>query len=251
MTAEPEGTGDHRSRRVPAQGTIAFFFAMPIEAKPLVRALRLQRGPIGEGSGWIGWLGGRRVLAIVAGMGTELAGAATRRLLEAEAVSLVVVVGISGGLDDETPIGTVVRPEVVIDSASGTRFAPYPLGGARRGALWTTDVITPSGQLPGLREQGVVALDMETAAVAAACDEHGVAWTVIRSLSDRPSDHVDDEVFAMSNQDGTPNLGRVVRYVARHPGRVPALARMGRGVRVATERATDAAVSACAGLDEP
>jgi hypothetical protein len=74
---------------------------------------------------------------------------------------------------------------------------------------------------------------------------------VVRALSDRPADHIDDEVFAMSNQDGTPNPGRVLRYVVRHPGRVPALARMGRGVRVATERATAAALADCAVLDEP
>lgn len=232
-------------------GTIAFFCAMPAEVKPLVRMLRLERGPIGASRGWVGWLGGRRVLAVVSGMGTELADAATRRLLDAEAVALLVVVGISGGVDDETPIGTVIRPEVVIDSASGREVRPLTLGGAAHGALWTTDVLTPAEQLVDLRARGVVALDMETAAVGAACEERGVAWTAVRALSDRPADQVDDEVFSLSNRDGTPNLGRVVRYVARHPGRVPALARMGRNLKSATERAADAAVSACAGLSEP
>ena len=232
-------------------GTIAFFCAMPAEVKPLVRTLRLERGPIGAGQGWVGRLGGRRVLAVVSGMGTELAGATTRRLLDAEEVSLVVVVGISGGVDDVTPIGTVIRPEVVIDEATGREVHPLALGGAPRGALWTTDVLTPAEELVALRARGVVALDMETAAVGAVCEERGVAWTALRALSDRPGDQVDDEVFALSNRDGTPNLGRVVRYVARHPGRVPALARLGRNLKVATERAADAAVSACAGLDEP
>lgn len=245
-------TGPSADRRRPApEGTIAFFFAMPMEAKPLVRALRLQRAPIGADRGWIGSLGGRRVLAVVSGMGTQLAAAAARRLLDAEEVALVVVVGISGGVSDDVPIGTVIRPDVVIHSASGAEHRPLALGGRRQGVLWTTDVLTPAAELAGLRDRGVVALDMETAAVAAVCEERGVAWTVFRSLSDRPADHVDDEVFAMSNQDGTPNPGRVVRYVLRHPARVPALARLGRGVKVATERATDAAVSACAGLDEP
>lgn len=237
--------------RLAADGTIAFFCAMPVEVEPLVRALRLSRGTIGSDRGWTGTLGRRRVLAIVSGMGTELAAAATRRLLDAEAVALVVVVGISGGVDDDTPIGTVIRPDVVIASATGREHRPLAVGGARRGALWTTDVITPASEVAGLRARGVVGLDMETAAVAAVCEARGVAWTVFRALSDRPADKVDDEVFAMSNQDGTPNLKQVARYVARHPGRVPALARMGRGVTVATGRAADAAVSACAGLSEP
>lgn len=237
--------------QVPVDGATAFCFAMPVEAKPLVRMLRLERATVGGDRGWTGTLGRRRVLAVVSGMGTELAGAATRRLLDAEAVALVVVVGISGGVDDQTPIGTVVRPEVVIDSATGTELRPLALGGPRRGALWTTDRLTPAAELEGLRARGVVALDMETAAVGAVCDERGVAWTSIRALSDRPADEVDEEVFAMSNQDGTPNVGRVLRYVARHPGRVPDLARMGRNVKVASERAVQAAVSVCAGLDEP
>lgn len=238
-------------RGVADDGTIAFFCAMPVEVKPLVRKLRLQRGPIGAGQGWIGWLGSRRVLAVVSGMGTERAGLAIERLLDAEEVALVVVVGISGGVDDETPIGTVVRPEVVIDAATGVEHRPRPLGGVPRGSLWTTDVMTPATEIADLRTRGVVALDMETAAVGAVCAQRGVAWSVIRALSDRPADLVDDEVFAMSNPDGTPNPGRVLRYVARHPARVPALARMGRGVAVATERAAQAAVSACVGLSEP
>ncbi|MEZ5176727.1 MAG: hypothetical protein R2746_00190 [Acidimicrobiales bacterium] len=235
MSADPSTTDGHADADaadpspIPADGTLAFFFAMPIEAKPLVRTLGLQRGPVGAGDGWIGWLGGRRVLAVVSGMGTELAGAAARRLLDAEAVAVVVVVGISGGVDDTTPIGTVIHPEVVIDSATGVERRPLALGGPRAGGLWTTDVITPPAEVAALHRSGIVGLDMETAAVAAACEERGVAWTVVRSLSDGPADHVDDEVFAMSNQDGTPNPGRVLRYVVRHPGRIPALARMGRG----------------------
>lgn len=232
-------------------GTLAFFCAMPIEVKPVVRAMGLQRARIGADPGWVGGLGNRRVVAVVSGMGTELAGAATERLLAAEDVALVVVMGISGGIDDRTPIGTVIRPALVIDGATGTEHRPLGIGGPRRGALWTTDVLTPAAELPGLRARGVVGLDMETAAVASVCEQQGVDWTSFRALSDRPADHIDDEVFAMSNQDGTPNVRQVVRYVSRHPTRVPALARMGRRVQVATERATFAALAACAVLDQP
>jgi hypothetical protein len=72
-----------------------------------------------------------------------------------------------------------------------------------------------------------------------------VPWSVFRAVSDRATDgSVDDEVFRMSNQDGTPNPRAVAAYVARHPGRLPALARMARAATRATERATDAAVAA-------
>ncbi len=109
------------------------------------------------------------------GMGTALAGAGTRRLLDAVAVDRVVVVGITGALENSTPIGTLVLPEVVIDGASGTEHRPTPLGtGSPKGKMLSGDaLLTDPEVLAGLREQGVVSLDMETAAIAAVCEERG------------------------------------------------------------------------------
>ena len=109
--------------------------------------------------------------------------------------------------------------------------------------MWTTDLVTTAPELPALRAHGVTSLDMETAAVAAACEASDVPWTVVRAISDRASDgSVDEEVFHLSRQDGRPDPRAVLRYVARHPGRIPGLARMGRNARSATERAAAAAV---------
>ena len=225
---------------------IAFVCAMPMELRPLTRRLKLRRARLGGGPAREGTLDGRPVVAVVTGMGTALATAGTQRLLDAVTPAVVVVVGIAGAVDDETPIGTVVRPAAVIDHATGREHGHRPLDpGPTRGALWTTDVITPAADLPALRDRGVVALDMETAAVAAACEARDVPWTVVRAISDRATDgSVDDEVFHLSRQDGTPDLAAVVRYVVRHPGRVPGLARMARGAGLATARAATAAVAA-------
>jgi adenosylhomocysteine nucleosidase len=109
------------------------------------------------------------VVAIVTGMGTELAREGTERLLDALPVARVVVVGITGALENETPIGTLIRPEVVVNSATGAEHRPEPFGEqAPHGRMWTTDVlITDPEALADLRDQGVVSLDMETAAEAA------------------------------------------------------------------------------------
>ena len=70
-------------------------------------------------------------------------------------------------------------------------------------------------------------------------------WAVFRAVSDRATDGtVDDEVFHLSRQDGRPDPRAVLRYVARHPGRIPRLARMGRDASLAARRAADAAVAA-------
>ena len=111
--------------------------------------------------------------------------------------------------------------------------------------MWTTDRLTPAHELPALRQRGVVSLDMETAAIASQCEAAGVPWSVFRAISDRASDgSVDEEIFALSHQDGTPDGGAVLRYVVRHPGRIPHLARLGRGSRLATRVAAAAAVRA-------
>jgi adenosylhomocysteine nucleosidase len=229
-------------------GTIAFVCAMPMELRPLAGRLGLRRdGGAGTGATHAGSLDGRPVVAIVTGMGTRLAAEGTARLLESEPLpEQVVVVGITGAVDDETPIGALVVPERVVDGATGREHRHRPPGTTpAHGVLWTTTGMTPPDELPALRARGVVALDMETAAIAAACEERDVPWSVFRCISDRATDgSVDDEVFHLSRPDGTPNLPAAARYVARHPGRVPGLVRLARGARLAADRAAEAAIAA-------
>lgn len=231
-------------------GPVAFVCAMPMELRPLTKRLGLRRATVGGGPARTGTLRGRDVVAVVTGMGTRLAAAGIGRLLDAVSPSQVLVVGITGAVDDETPVGTVVRPARVIDHATGREHEHHALGpGEAHGALWTTDTLTPAAELPALRARGVVALDMETAAIARACEERGVPWAVYRAISDRATDgSVDDEVFGMARQDGRPDPGAVARYLVRHPGRIPGLVRMGRDASLAARRAAEAAIAAVAYL---
>lgn len=222
---------------------IAFVCAMPIEFRPLRRRLRLRR----SGLGYAGRVGDRELIALVTGMGGALARAATVQLLDAVDVEWVIVVGITGAIENETPIGTLVLPELVIDGADGSQHRPTPLPlGNAHGTMWTTDeLILDPAQHADLRARGVISLDMETAAVAEVCEERGVPWSVVRAISDRTSDgSVDAEVFGLSHQDGTVNIAAVARYLVRHPGAVPRLVRLARGSKLATERAADAAIRA-------
>src|ERR1700761_331330 len=112
---------------------------MPMELRPLRRRLRLHK----TGLGYAGRIGDRPVVAVVSGMGTSLARAATVRLLDAVDVDRVIVVGIAGAVENETPIGTLVLPQLVINGADGSEHRPTPLGVGPRnmtgGTLWTSD----------------------------------------------------------------------------------------------------------------
>jgi adenosylhomocysteine nucleosidase len=230
-------------------GPIAFVCAMPMELSPLVKKLSLSKTEVSDFTVHRGTLDGREVVAIVTGMGTKLATEATERLLDAMPVARIVVVGITGAVENETPIGTLILPEVVVNSTTRVEYRPDPLGaGAPHGKMWTGDVLlTDPDVIADLRAKGVVSLDMETAAIAASCERRGIPWSVFRVISDRATDgSIDEEVFRLSNQDGTPNGRAVAAYFAKHPGRIPKMVRLAKGAKLATNAAADAAISACA-----
>jgi len=221
---------------------IAFVCAMPMELRPLRRRLRLRK----SGAGYVGKIGDRAVTAMVTGIGTALAGSATARLLDAVDVDWVVVVGITGAIDD-TPIGALVLPEQVVNGADGSVYRPTPLRvGNAHGTMWTTDeLLTDRAIHADLRSRGVVSLDMETAAIAKVCDQRGVAWSVVRAISDRAGDgSVDAEIAGLTHSDGTANRAAVARYLVRHRNALPRLARLAKGSNLAAEQAANAAITA-------
>lgn len=232
-------------------GRVAFVCAMPMELVPLARDLQLTETEVGGVAVHAGSLGDREVVAIVTGMGTVLARVGMERLLDAVPVEHVFVVGITGALENDTPIGTLILPELVVDRATGREHRPTRLGDAEhQGRMWTTDELTTDlDELAELRARGVVSLDMETAAIAHVCEARGVAWSVFRAISDRAGDGtVDVEVFKMSNQDGTPNHEAIAAYFEKYPERIPQLAQMAEDSTLATERAAEAAIRACTDL---
>jgi hypothetical protein len=119
--------------------------------------------------------------------------------------------------------------------------------GEPHGKMWTGDVLhTDLDVIADLRAKGVVSLDMETAAIAESCERRRIPWSVFRVISDRATDgSVDEEVFRLSNQDGTTNSKAVAAYFAKHPHRIPQMRRLAKGAKLATRRAVDAAIEAC------
>ena len=96
-----------------------------------------------------------------------------------------------------------------------------------------------------LERQGVIAIDMETAAIAAVCERRRCPWSVFRAISDRADDgSTDAGVLGLAGPDGSPKLAALGRFVLIRPWRVPQLARLARGTKLATSVAASAAVSA-------
>ena len=151
-----------------ADGHLAFVSAMPMELTPLAHDLELTE--VGGGGRTVhrGRLGDRAVVAIVTGMGTELATRGIEALLEP-------------GRGRPRARGRDHRRARERDADRDARPArdrrrqrnrpgapPVPIGDAdHEGRMWTTDALTTDlDMLAELRAQGVVSLDMETAAIA-------------------------------------------------------------------------------------
>lgn len=227
---------------------IAVLAPMRPELRPLVRSLALRRSRRGDTllSGSIGRV---EILATTTGIGPRRAARTTERLLDAHAVDHVVVVGIAGGIGPSVALGDLVVPELVLDLDSGAQYRPTPLGDAApRGTLVTSEGLQSDlDAIARLERQGAVAIDMETAAIAAVCERRGCPWSVFRAISDRADDgSTDAAVFGLAGPDGAGDLPAVARFVLTHPWRVPQLARLARGMRVAAQRAATAAARALA-----
>jgi adenosylhomocysteine nucleosidase len=226
---------------------IALLAPMRSELRPLVKGLALQRTPGDNPPVYMGALGNAEVVATTTSMGTVAATAAAERMLDQGPFEHLVVVGIAGGVDPNFEIGEVVVPSAVIDGATGAEYRPYPLGDLEpRGKLSTSDeFIVDEERLAKLSEQGVVAVDMETAAIAAVCERRGCSWSVFRAISDRAIEG-DLEMLTMANADGSPNALGALKYIARRPWKLPFLFRLAQGATKAANAAAAAAIEACA-----
>jgi adenosylhomocysteine nucleosidase len=224
---------------------VAVLAAMATEIRPLVRALSLRPGRVGGATVRTGNAGSTPVVTTVIGVGPEAARRATGQLLDAARFSRVLVVGVSGGIDPDLAIGTVLAPDLVIARWSGEEHRPtHPPAASRQGTLVTSEtLVTDAAFVADLRSRGVVAVDMETAAVAAECAARGVPWGVLRVISDRPSDDlVDDVVLGLVRPDGSTDGAAVARLLLRRPWEVRRLARLARDTRTALSAITRAAV---------
>jgi adenosylhomocysteine nucleosidase len=223
---------------------------MPSELRPLVKALGLRRD--GELGGLPRWVGERDEVALVAtgtGIGPVLAEAAAERLLSSAELDRLVVCGIAGGIVP-TAVGDLVVPDHVVDGATGERFtATAPEGIEVRGGIRTgdgDDYQLSEAQRTELRDAGILAVDMETAAIARACQRHGVPWVAFRAISDLAGDEtVGEEVLGLVHPDGRPNVGAGLRFLLAHPRRIPRMVRLGRESTQAAAIAARAAVTAC------
>lgn len=219
---------------------------MPLELRALVRALSLRSSSLGGARVYTRRIGELELVGVSTGIGTHAAAAACEPLLESFAFDRVLVVGIAGGVAPGAALGELIVPELVLDAASGRTYRPAPiLHRAARGTLRTSDeFLCEPEPLARLAAQGVIALDMETSAIARVCERHALPWSVLRAVSDMAGE-TPREVLGLAGPDGAGDLAALARHLAPAPWRAFGLARLARDSARAARSAAEAAAEAC------
>jgi adenosylhomocysteine nucleosidase len=149
---------------------------------------------------------GDGALIRLSGIGAENA-ARTANALVAAGVGALLSWGIAGALDPDLASGTAVLPTEVL--RQGRRFATSALWRERLraalrghvpvvgGTLLSSDVAVAAVAVKAslFRDTGAVAVDMESAAVAAVADEHGLPFIALRVILDTARDSLPDSVL--------------------------------------------------------
>lgn len=176
-------------------------------------------------------------------MGGAAATQSARSLAEAGAEALVSF-GMAGGLDPSLAPGTVFLPSEVISADGavviatdeswreqvGTRVAALTSG-----RLLTTSkaVGTQADKALLFRQTGAAAVDMESLAIAEVARSHRLPFLAVRVIVDSALDTLPRAVTAAADNEGHLRIGRLLGALARTPGELPALIRLGQRYRAA------------------
>lgn len=187
---------------------------------------------------------------VVTGMGQAAAAVAAASWVPR--VRAVVVCGVAGGTGGAAGAGDVVLASRVVDT-SGTELYLSPLDDVSVPGVLVGPVAsvgTPVDDAPGraaLLALGVLAVETEAAAWAAACSVAGVPLLVVRAVLDTPDAPLAAAAHMVTAGESGPRLREVVPVLTRPPA-WRSLLRLARAAAEAERGAAAAAVSVASGL---
>lgn len=216
--------------------------AITSEVHALVRRLKLSPARRARGDdppGPIVFTGPSAVVAVT-GIGAARAQRAAETLCRMVQPDRVIITGFAGATDPALTVGDVIEPATLI--RAGVRGVYHPSAATRpHGRLLTCDHLVSSvAEKARLRTtHGADAVDMESAALAAWCDQQRLSWTCVRAISDAASDALPPFATKLTRPDGRPNLYNAMACGIMNPRSVPRLIRLGRGARRAAAALAD------------
>lgn len=167
---------------------------------------------------------GTAVEVIRSGIGKEaIVRAVEARVRRGPAPGLVILAGVCGALrpvDDVPPIARI------IDEHGGEWTGGIGMVESGRTLVAVDRVVSTPGEKRALADAtGAALVDMESHAFAAACERLGLAWGVVRGVSDTPEETLPGEVLGWITADGRTRAVRAMADMVMKPGLIPHMRR--------------------------
>lgn len=186
---------------------------------------------------------------VCAGASTERAAALTQELIAGGSEGLLSF-GIAGALAPDLESGDLIVAHGLCDAA-GEQLATDGAWRAaltaamdenfvhyREGAILGSSraLLTAADKAAAFADSGCLAVDMESAAVAAAAAEADLPFLAVRAVADRASDDLPALVESAVQPDGRPAVGRSLSALLKRPSQIPATLRLARQSELALAR---------------
>ena len=221
-------------------------FALRRESAPFTRRLHfLQPFPGGPCPAALYDTGRGKAIVMEIGVGIVRAATAIRWLFANYEPRLVVACGFAGALSPTLKIGDVMVASEVVepgeDELHWRTAVPAELGDMPVGRLVTVAELAgrPAAKRTLARETGAIAVDMESAAIAEACQAKRVPCAVVRAISDAADTLLSPRLVDLLSG-GRVSSWRVLSAVMRSPGLIIELWRLARDTRLAGRRLANA-----------
>jgi nucleoside phosphorylase len=169
---------------------------------------------------------------LLTGIGRQNAEKSVRAFLAARPPKLVLTCGFAGGLNPELKPG-----EVVFEAPDENLRAKLLAAAAKPGKIFCADrIATTVAEKKKLRDEtGADAVEMESAAIHAACRERGIPCATVRVISDTANEDLPLDFNALSKPDKNLDFGKLFLTIARSPGKIGALMRLRKQTKFAAE----------------
>jgi adenosylhomocysteine nucleosidase len=222
----------------------AVLFALDREASPFLRSRKpIHRFPDAPCSATLYESARSSVLVLVTGVGFDCAKSAIDWLLAETSPRLVVAAGLAGALDPELKQGEIVVATEVVeaDDQQWRTALPAELGEETCGRVVTSRTLVASRNDKQRLHQSThaIAVDMESAAIAEACQVAHVQCAIVRVISD-VADQPISEHLARLLVGGRVSPFRVFAATITKPSLVPQFWRLGRETKIASQNLADA-----------
>ncbi len=231
--------------------TLAFIFALPEEARGILKAGKWQRVSSSASlATYLGHVGGVAAVLAASGMGKAKAEATTREVIDQHHPNALISLGFAGGLAGQLAAGDIVVAESLMfaDNTQGqtlhvteslasntelvlaaqqvltNRGINHQLGSC----LVTSQVASHSEGKAALRKAtGALIVDMESYWIGQVCGEHAVPFLAVRAIIDTLEHQLPDYVTKFAFAAANKSRWRQALPALLRPWWIPGLVRLG------------------------